>query len=572
MIEAAVISQSYTTLPLVSLVESSTNPRRTFDPEKLIELAKSIVTHGMIQPMTVRPQGGRFEIVAGERRYRAAQIAELTDVPVCIRELSDAQALEVQIVENAQRQDVHPYEEAAGYQRLLDSPGYDVAALAEKCGKSESHIYSRLSLLTLIPDVVEAFQQERITATHANLLARLTPEQQQAAFPHCWRKDYRDGEEHLLAARFLSAWIRQNLYLPLDKAPFDRADAALMPQAGACLACPKRSGFNTALFCDLQEDEQCLDASCYQAKIEAHIDRELAADDRLIAIEAGYRPSSEQRVGSIPLREFWVLKDDSPRCGAAERGIIVYGNRVGTILPVCPNEACPVHNPEVAQANAARVRAEQATAEARAREEEAARNVPQPTEEEAEQARQKDAAVLAEQERLEAETRETRQRMAEEDEERRRQREAEQQRRSEGLEAEAKRQAADQKKRDVRFHRMLKHVPETLSPAQLRFLLIALVHVEDFDRLLSDAAEHVAGANEDDRRGADEVMHETIQKLTDTRVARFAVKFALACHRSTPLLDKADFLAEAEVVFAAPSSAETTDEQPEPEAKKRRKA
>lgn len=162
--------------------------------------------------------------------------------------------------------------------------------------------------------------------------------------------------------------------------------------------------------------------------------------------------------------------------------------------------------------------------------------------------------------------------MAEEDEERRRQREAEQQRRSEGLEAEAKRQAADQKKRDVRFHRMLKHVPETLSPAQLRFLLIALVHVEDFDRLLSDAAEHVAGANEDDRRGADEVMHETIQKLTDTRVARFAVKFALACHRSTPLLDKADFLAEAEVVFAAPSSAETTDEQPEPEAKKRRKA
>ena len=569
---AAVTSPSYTTLPLSLLVPSTTNPRRTFNPEKLVELAKSIAAHGMIQPITARPKGDRFEIVAGERRYLAAQIAEQQDVPVCIRELSDDQALEVQIVENAQRQDVHPYEEAAGYQRLLERPGYDVASLAAKCGKSESHVYSRLSLLSLIPEAVEAFQHERITATHANLLARLTPEQQEKAFPQCWRKDYRDNEEHLLAARFLSAWIRQNLYLPLVSAPFDRNDAALFPQAGACAACPKRTGYNAALFCDFEADEQCLNAACYQSKIEAHIERELAADGDLIPIEAGYRPAAEQRVGSVPIRDIWVLKEDSPRCETAGRGIVVYGHRVGTAMAVCTAEACPVHNYEVAESLKARARAEQHAAEARARAEEAARNAPEPSPEEAEEARENAAAELAGQERLQAQDREDASRIEQENQQRREQMEADQQKHIAEAEAATKRRAAEQKKRDARFHRLLKQVPEVLTPAQLRLLLIALVHVEDFGRLLGDAAEHVAGVNADEPRGADEVMHEAIGKLTDARTSRFAVSFALACHRGIPYPDQTDLLAEAEAVFAQPSAPAGEDELAEPETKKRRKA
>ena len=126
---------------------STTNPRRTFDPTKLAELAESIREHGIIQPVVVRPKNNRFQLVAGERRYLASQIAERFSVPAHIKELSDTQAMEWQLIENAQRVDVHPYEEAQGYQRLLDMPGYDVAALAAKTGKSTSHIYSRLSLL-----------------------------------------------------------------------------------------------------------------------------------------------------------------------------------------------------------------------------------------------------------------------------------------------------------------------------------------------------------------------------------------------------------------------------------------
>jgi ParB family transcriptional regulator, chromosome partitioning protein len=132
-------SSAFQFLAIDIIHESTTNPRRTFDETKLNELAESIKHNGLIQPITVRPNNEGFEIVAGARRFRAAQIAELFSIPARIVEIDDAQALEWQLVENSQRVDVHPYEEGQGFQRLLDIPGYDVAALVEKSGKSASH-------------------------------------------------------------------------------------------------------------------------------------------------------------------------------------------------------------------------------------------------------------------------------------------------------------------------------------------------------------------------------------------------------------------------------------------------
>ncbi len=166
-------SSEFKYIAIDTVHESATNPRRTFDEYKLAELAESIRTNGLIQPITVRPNSVGFEIVAGARRFRAAQLAELFSLPARIVDIDDAQTLEWQLVENSQRVDVHPYEEAQGFQRLLDMPAYDVATLVEKSGKSASHIYARLSLLQLIPAIAEAFSAERITASHANLLARL---------------------------------------------------------------------------------------------------------------------------------------------------------------------------------------------------------------------------------------------------------------------------------------------------------------------------------------------------------------------------------------------------------------
>ncbi len=340
-------SSAFQFLAIDTIHESTTNPRQTFEQSKLEELAESIRQHGLIQPITVRPNSDGFEIVAGARRFRAAQLAELFSLPARIVELDDAAAMEWQLVENSQRVDVHPYEEAQGFQRLLDLPGYDVPALVAKSGKSAAHIYARLSLLQLIPTVAEAFVQERITTSHANLIARLPQEHQAEAFENCWRKDWQDKEAHLLPAKHLSAWIQANLYLNLAEAPFDREDTTLKPEAGACVTCPRRSGFNTSLFADVQGD-QCLDAPCFQAKVTAHIDREIAARPELVTIETAWRSSqgaTSRRVAKHQYRELPEPDnpDAEPPCPSAKPAIIVFGKHVGRTVTVCLDDECPVH-------------------------------------------------------------------------------------------------------------------------------------------------------------------------------------------------------------------------------------
>src|SRR5258706_8212138 len=115
--------QEYVNVPLAQLVESSTNPRKTFDEEKLEELTESIRSKGVLSPLLTRRVNGHFEIVSGARRYRAAQRAGLSQVPARIADLSDEEALETQIVENVLRDDVHPFEEAQGFRALLDRDG-----------------------------------------------------------------------------------------------------------------------------------------------------------------------------------------------------------------------------------------------------------------------------------------------------------------------------------------------------------------------------------------------------------------------------------------------------------------
>ena len=345
-------SSEFQYVAIDTIHESATNPRRSFDESKLGELAESIRTNGLIQPITIRPNASGFEIVAGARRFRAAQLAELFSLPARIVDITDAQALEWQLVENSQRVDVHPYEEAQGFQRLLDMPGYDVATLVEKSGKSPAHVYARLSLLQLVPTIAEAFSAERITASHANLLARLPQDVQATAYEQCWRKDWQDKEPHLLPAKHLSAWIQTNLYLSLAEAPFDKEDTTLNPTAGACVTCPRRSGFNTTLFADVQGDH-CLDAPCFNTKINAHIDREVAAHPGLIQIENGYRAPKEQRPGAVRSGTFREVEIDNSNpdaepvmpCEAAKPALIVYGKRVGTTITVCTEKQLPGTRP-----------------------------------------------------------------------------------------------------------------------------------------------------------------------------------------------------------------------------------
>lgn len=158
-------------MPIELLHGSANNPRKRFADEELEDLARSIREKGLLQPLVVRPRpDGEYEIVAGERRWRAAQRAGVHDLPVLIRELSDGEALEIALIENIQRSDLNPLEEARAYSQLLDQFSYTQQQLADSIGKSRSHISNTLRLLTLPDSVREQIESGKLTAGHARAL------------------------------------------------------------------------------------------------------------------------------------------------------------------------------------------------------------------------------------------------------------------------------------------------------------------------------------------------------------------------------------------------------------------
>ena len=145
-------------------------PRTSFDQKKLEELAESIKKHGVIQPVLVRKDGNGFELVAGERRFRAAKLAKLKKIPVVVSNISDVQSLEIAILENIQREDLNPLEVAKGYQRLKDEFGYTQEAVAKSVGKPRSSVANSLRLLTLSPKIQDEIDKGAISEGHAKVL------------------------------------------------------------------------------------------------------------------------------------------------------------------------------------------------------------------------------------------------------------------------------------------------------------------------------------------------------------------------------------------------------------------
>ncbi len=167
-------------MPIEFVVRNPRNPRRHFADEDLADLAASVKEKGLLQPIVVRPLSGednRYEIVAGERRWRAAQIAGIHDIPVIVREFDDGEALEIALIENIQRTDLNPIEEADGYQQLIDHFKYTQQQLAHSIGKSRSHIANTLRLLNLPAIVRDYLADGSLTAGHARaLVATQSPE------------------------------------------------------------------------------------------------------------------------------------------------------------------------------------------------------------------------------------------------------------------------------------------------------------------------------------------------------------------------------------------------------------
>ena len=167
-----------TMLPITRIRPNPRQPRRHFDQAALNELIESVKLRGLVQPILVRPNGGVYEIVAGERRWRAAQAAQLHEVPVGVRELDDSAAFEIALIENVQRADLNPIEEAEGYQRLMHDFGHTQDAISQLVGKSRSHVANLLRLLNLPSEVRQMVSDGRLSMGHARaILSVANPEE-----------------------------------------------------------------------------------------------------------------------------------------------------------------------------------------------------------------------------------------------------------------------------------------------------------------------------------------------------------------------------------------------------------
>lgn len=320
-------------IPLAEVHESKHNPRKHFDGPALEQLADSIRKVGVLTPALVRPNGKGYELAAGHRRYRASKLAALEQLPCLVRAMTDQEFLEVCTIENLQREDVHPLDEAAGYEALMAAPyKMPVEKIAERVGKSVKYIYDRVKLLALCKEARDLFWSGMIEAGHAILLARLSPTEQ-AKVIGSRANDYQDGgllaleyrlfdsEEEEEAAhktgrpvkaksvRELEAWIKHHIRFNARQ-----ADAFLFPetvqQVGAASTAKRK-------IIEITHDYLVSDDVCQAGK------------DRIYGERAWKRADG---------------REDSMVCDRAALGVIVCGPGQGQAFDVCVNkDKCLVH-------------------------------------------------------------------------------------------------------------------------------------------------------------------------------------------------------------------------------------
>ena len=254
--------------------------RKRFDKALLQELADSIKgTQGVIQPIVLRPHPKptplvKYEIVAGERRWVGSGMAAFDSILGVVRDLDDEQVLEIQLVENLQREGLHEMEEAEGYQELMKLKKLTADEVGDKIGKSRRYVFNRLKLLDLCPGARQAFYAGEINASVALYLARIpVPELQLEALTEVGGDKYQEGA---MSAREALDLIQRRYMLALKDAPFDvkaiyfmSGPNAAKPIAGNCADCPKRTGNQKDLFSDIKSENVCTDPKCFDDKREA---------------------------------------------------------------------------------------------------------------------------------------------------------------------------------------------------------------------------------------------------------------------------------------------------------------
>jgi ParB family transcriptional regulator, chromosome partitioning protein len=346
-------------IPLEAIRESSSNPRRVFDDGQLRELAANIQLHGVLQAILVRPSPdgaeGTYDLVAGARRLRASKLAGKNTIPATVRNLTDAEAQEVRLIENLQRTNIHELDEGIGYRSLIDlrPDFYTVETIAAQLAKSPSYVKGRISLTELIPAAQTAFYDGRLTVAHALEIARLQPRDQERALMECFPGHrstgsiLKDRKAEALTVRQLRDWIEREIHLDLKNASFDTEDANLLPAAGACSVCPKRTGNNPLLFPEIKNKSLCMDPACHQAKVQAFVQLQVEP-----LVKEGKRPVqiSESPSWQVHTKAPHTLYEGQYRraeregeCPHTQVAVVVDGRKAGAVMHVCTDEKCKTH-------------------------------------------------------------------------------------------------------------------------------------------------------------------------------------------------------------------------------------
>lgn len=275
------MSTEFANIELALITPSLTNPRKNFNQAKLAELADDIKRRGIDTPITVRPLPGtrvadtgrtvQYELVCGERRLRASELAGVATIPAMVRALTDDQALEIQLCENLKRDDLTELEEAEGYETLMRHAGINADQVGERIGKSRTYVYNRIKLLELCSEARVSLRDGDIDGSRALVVARIPDHKLQikAMKEIVAGHGYSSPREPMTYRQALDH-VQQNFMLKLSDAKFKITSVDLVPAAGSCKTCTKRTGHAPELFSDVKGADVCIDPPCFHKKEEAH--------------------------------------------------------------------------------------------------------------------------------------------------------------------------------------------------------------------------------------------------------------------------------------------------------------
>ena len=258
-------------IKLSALNPSSLNPRKTFDDASINELAESIKNVGVLQPLIVRQHKikGMYEIVCGDRRFRASMKAKIKTVPCIEMTLTDDQAVELMITENLQRKDIHPLEEAEAFSSLINKGTYDIASLCQRFGKSETYIRHRVKLNDLIDPFKQELEKETINLSMAFEICKIKQKYQLELYNDRWKDENRNF--YPKSVKDIVGHIERNFTSKLSDAPFSKILKFDNINAPVCIKCLLNTACNMSLFPDAPEEGICMDKECYDKKSTAHL-------------------------------------------------------------------------------------------------------------------------------------------------------------------------------------------------------------------------------------------------------------------------------------------------------------